>query len=109
MGALLRQAERPARSHQPFHLITPPGFAVTINKTVSVAVTPKVVLDRMREYGLGYEVDRLSVAAQKRVAKVLVAFIDLPEDDREVFIKGIRSLVCHECGKASCLCGYSDC
>lgn len=70
-----------------------------INDTVEVVVTPKVLAERAREYGI----DEVIPAA---VLRLQVAFIKLPDKYRRIFLESLRAHVCHECGAASCLCGY---
>lgn len=85
-----------------------------INDTVEVdEITRDVVLARMREFlGKDFASPDNDLNA---VADALIVFMALDPDnggwrssDRALFIRGIGALVCGECGKASCLCGYPD-
>lgn len=84
-----------------------------INQTVEFdEITAEVVTTRLREY-FAAELDGVDLT---RVAEALLVFLALDPDDgarlgseRALFIRGIGALVCAECGKASCLCGYPDC
>ena len=66
------------------------------------------IIAAMREYGFGYELDKLTSDDIEGVAESIRRFMDLSEPAREMFLNGLRTFVCKECGKPSCLCGYSD-
>jgi hypothetical protein len=78
-----------------------------INEIVPVDDMNKAIRERLVEY-LGADTVRRAVDLDA-IVHALEAFMDLDEDhDRELFIKGIGALVCSECGRPSCLHGYSD-
>lgn len=77
-----------------------------INDVDIVVVTPEVVSERLQSYFSEYDLRDHDLAA---ISALLVRFLtDIVEGDRKMFIRGIAALVCGKCGRASCLCGYSD-
>lgn len=74
---------------------------MTINDTELFENTPAGVAKALAQEGMSAELSPDALAA-------LVAFFDVAESEREGVLDAIRLLVCPECGKASCVHGYSD-
>jgi len=74
-----------------------------INETIEIETwTPKIVIKQVREYrGDAGELSDRAIA-------VVIQFLNLEEDDREAVLAGLPAFVCMECGRPSCLHGYSD-
>lgn len=74
-----------------------------INDTIEIdAWTPGVIRKRWREYTA-----RSNDLSDETVA-ALIVFFELEDEDREAFLRAVPAFVCNECGRPSCLHGYSD-
>lgn len=79
-----------------------------INDIVTLDATREAVIARLREYLGDFKVGQAK--SLDAIADALLVFLDLDEsEDRRLFIGGISAIGCPECGKPSCLHGYSDC
>jgi len=72
-----------------------------INNVVEFNANATEIKRIVREYGVTTE-------PSAKAVKVLLAFLSTPEDEREWILCAIPAFVCRECGRPSCLHGYSD-